>query len=42
MENNFIKEEIYQKIKKEMCKQDDFFNQEELEILIKKIVVILS
>lgn len=28
-ENRFIKEETYQRIKKEMNKKDDFFNKQE-------------
>ena len=36
--NTFIKEEVYQKIKKKMNKTEDYFTKEELE----KISVILA
>lgn len=36
-ENRFIKEEIYQRIKKEMNKKDDYFTEEELKILKNKL-----
>lgn len=31
MENKIVEEEIYQRIKKEMNKNDDFFTKKELE-----------
>lgn len=38
----FIKEKIYQRIKKELGKEDDYFTLEELENIRKKIGVKLA
>ena len=38
----FIKEEIYQRIKKELEKEDDYFTLEDLENIRKKIGVKLA
>ena len=37
METKFIKEDVYQRIKKEMNKTDDYFTMKELKILKKKL-----
>jgi len=38
----FIKENVYQQIKKEINKQDDYFTRKELTNIYKKIDVILT
>ena len=37
MEIKFIREDVYQRIKKEMNKTDNYFTMEELKILKKKL-----